>query len=943
MSRSSLVSHDRELFIKSQLIACHKALNKTEAPLKQKHVRALIVGTHKERSANVFWNTVSRIQLEKNPVLTWKFCHLLHKLIRDGHRKVPEDSHRFISRLVQLGNFWQHLRTSGYGMSNTTYCKMLASRLEFHKRHSSIPGSLNLTESQLNALTSDVNETFELGIEMLDQMDELLNLKTVVTNTMESLRWSSLVPQGQCLLAPLILVILDTSKLYDFLVKVIFKLHATCPPDMLAGHRERFYSLFRKTKKFYEEASNLQYFKYLVSIPTLPANAPNFLQASDLDSYQSPHAYLHGEGSSEGGDTPPDSNSMFDESIIDLSMPDPVQVAPVQQIPVRDPKDDIVDSLRADLDHIRQSHERLIQEARARIEQYENRLLQMKQESDLYKQTAEEHRMEAERLRNASLLTQQSSQATEELERKIQEKEQKFQKMKAFYDNVREEHINTLKEIGELRKKVENLEREAMNKNEELRLLAQRVEEAERERSLTHERAQTSANSIDDLQSQLVLSQIDIENLNRTLDELKTEHSNELKALEDRHATHLLSVTQSLFASVCEAALQVLDQCAEDLQNATSITYPLHLAISPLQAELEILEGLHTLVKDSRATENLCKTSIVFCHDVAESVVNCAAAAYTASIQHFEPINEQCRVVCMTATSLYKALHDGRWSNADSNEIPNLRHSMEKLLDLMKSLPTTSGDVDADTMGRQFEDEMKRMDEAIQNAVAMIEALQKKARENSSGVRLEVNDKILDSCNALMNAVRILVARSRDVQEEIVAQGKGTASPSEFYKRNHQWTEGLLSAARAVGVAATVLINSADGVVTGKGKYEHLIVSAQEIAASVAQLYVSSRVKADRDSKKMAELGVASKSVNTCTASVVATVKSGQQTLSDERILDFTHLSLHEAKKEEMESQVRTLELEAELTRERNRLAALRKHHYHLASIVANEQNQNGN
>lgn len=76
--------------------------------------------------------------------------------------------------------------------------------------------------------------------------------------------------------------------------------------------------------------------------------------------------------------------------------------------------------------------------------------------------------------------------------------------------------------------------------------------------------------------------------------------------------------------------------------------------------------------------------------------------------------------------------------------------------------------------------------------------------------------------------------------------------------------------------------NSADGVVTGKGKYEHLIVSAQEIAASVAQLYVSSRVKADRDSKRMAELGVASKSVNTCTASVVATVKSGQQTLSDE-------------------------------------------------------------
>lgn len=53
--------------------------------------------------------------------------------------------------------------------------------------------------------------------------------------------------------------------------------------------------------------------------------------------------------------------------------------------------------------------------------------------------------------------------------------------------------------------------------------------------------------------------------------------------------------------------------------------------------------------------------------------------------------------------------------------------------------------------------------------------------------------------------------------------------------------------------------------------------------------------------------------------------------------LDFSHLSLHEAKKEEMESQVRTLELEADLMRERARFAALRKQHYHLASLVASE------
>lgn len=150
--------------------------------------------------------------------------------------------------------------------------------------------------------------------------------------------------------------------------------------------------------------------------------------------------------------------------------------------------------------------------------------------------------------------------------------------------------------------------------------------------------------------------------------------------------------------------------------------------------------------------------------------------------------------------------------------------------------------------------------------------------------------------------------------------------------------------------------NSADGVVMGKGKFEHLIVAANEIAASVAQLFVSSRVKADRDSQKLKALGTASKSVNTCTASVVATVKSGQETLNEEstlrqctapfikfvlELLDFTHLSLHEAKKEEMESQVRTLELEAELNRERARLSALRKQHYHMASLVTKQQADN--
>ncbi len=48
-------------------------------------------------------------------------------------------------------------------------------------------------------------------------------------------------------------------------------------------------------------------------------------------------------------------------------------------------------------------------------------------------------------------------------------------------------------------------------------------------------------------------------------------------------------------------------------------------------------------------------------------------------------------------------------------------------------------------------------------------------------------------------------------------------------------------------------------------------------------------------------------------------------------VLDFAHLTLHQAKRLEMESQVKVLEFESLLEKERLRLSALRRQHYQLA------------
>ena len=47
-----------------------------------------------------------------------------------------------------------------------------------------------------------------------------------------------------------------------------------------------------------------------------------------------------------------------------------------------------------------------------------------------------------------------------------------------------------------------------------------------------------------------------------------------------------------------------------------------------------------------------------------------------------------------------------------------------------------------------------------------------KSRSKDTGIKLEVNDKILDSCTELMKAIKMLIIKAKDLQKEIAAQGR---------------------------------------------------------------------------------------------------------------------------------------------------------------------------
>lgn len=96
----------------------------------------------------------------------------------------------------------------------------------------------------------------------------------------------------------------------------------------------------------------------------------------------------------------------------------------------------------------------------------------------------------------------------------------------------------------------------------------------------------------------------------------------------------------------------MLIQCSEDLQNSSTISYPtrklfliklaqvyidvIDLAESTLRIAQTWLQNLKDSALSGSINAELNKAAILYCHHLTESLVSCSAAAYTASIEHYE-------------------------------------------------------------------------------------------------------------------------------------------------------------------------------------------------------------------------------------------------------------------------------------------------------------------
>ncbi|VFV20991.1 huntingtin-interacting protein 1 [Lynx pardinus] len=1006
---------ERESFERTQTVSINKAINTQEVAVKEKHARNIlldglaargrarafvfhdppspcILGTHHEKGAQTFWSVVNRLPLSSNAVLCWKFCHVFHKLLRDGHPNVLKDSLRYKNELSDMSRMWGHL-SEGYGRLCSTYLRLLRTKMEYHTKNPRFPGNLQMSDRQLDeAGESDVNNFFQLTVEMFDYLECELNLFQTVFNSLDMSRSVSVTTAGQCRLAPLIQVILDCSHLYDYTVKLLFKLHSCLPADTLQGHRDRFMEQFSKLKDLFYRSSNLQYFKRLIQIPQLPENPPNFLRASALSEHISPVVVIPAEASSPDSepvlekddlvDMDASQQNLFDNKFDDIFgssfSSDPFNFNSQNGVN-KEEKDHLIgqlyrdiSELKAQLENLKTESQRAVLQLKGRVSELEAELAEQRHLRQQAVDDSEFLRAELDELKKKREDTEKAQRSLTEIERRAQANEQRYSKLKEKYSELVQNHADLLRKNAEVTKQVSvarqaqaDLERE----KKELEDSFQRIsDQAQR-------KTQEQTEVLDNLKQELATSKQELQIVQNSLEtsaqaeakwaaqlaELEKERSGlvhavalreeELSALQEQLelAQQELSNTQE---SVCQlakdqrkillvetrkAAERVIQEALRQLEEPPLISCAGsadHL-LSKVKSVSSCIEQLEKSWSQYLACpediSELLHSVTLLAHLTSDTMANVSTTCLRAPPEPADSLTEACKQFGKETLTYLAFLGEEGMLENDSTA---MKSCLSKMSAIGEELLPRGLDIKQEELGDLVDKEMAATSAAIETATARIEEMLSKSRAGDTGVKLEVNERILGSCTSLMQAIQVLIVASKDLQREIVESGRGTASPKEFYAKNSRWTEGLISASKAVGWGATVMVDAADLVVQGRGKFEELMVCSHEIAASTAQLVAASKVKADKDSPNLAQLQQASRGVNQATATVVASTISGKSQIEETDNMDFSSMTLTQIKRQEMDSQVRVLELENELQKERQKLGELRKKHYELAGVA---------
>ena len=412
------------------------------------------------------------------------------------------------------------------------------------------------------------------------------------------------------------------------------------------------------------------------------------------------------------------------------------------------------------------------------------------------------------------------------------------------------------------------------------------------------------------------------------LEELKLSTGDTDGALDGAIDTVLqenVSKINDIIDSVLQSGVQRVDDALYELdsamqagnQNATA-PYVLSQIEKASSSATEFSTAFNNFIADGPNSPHadIIRTVSIFAASIADVLSNTKGLTrFATDDKKGDQLSNAARQSATSTINFFRSLQsfrlEGLGPMQKSDVVINNNHevlmNLQKLSKLADAFAPKSGKLNTSgDLGDLVDQELTKAANAIEAAAERLNRLKNKPRDGYSTYELRISDSILEAAVAVTNAIAQLIKAATASQQEIVKEGRGSSSRTAFYKKNNRWTEGLISAAKAVASSTNTLIETADGVISSRNSPEQLIVASNDVAASTAQLVAASRVKATFMSKTQDRLEQASKAVGSACRALVRQVQEiiQQRNRDEGEHVDYANLSGHEFKVREMEQQV---------------------------------------
>ena len=135
-----------------------------------------------------------------------------------------------------------------------------------------------------------------------------------------------------------------------------------------------------------------------------------------------------------------------------------------------------------------------------------------------------------------------------------------------------------------------------------------------------------------------------------------------------------------------------------------------------------------------------------------------------------------------------------RFANEKVNTSAWIEESgMIPILNSIKALASKASQSNSANVEDEMEGALKIVQEAMRKMQLLLD--QSKTYGNKN-----ISPEIIALCQQLMDLIRMLILDATKLQAAVVEAGRMSGiSAAEFYHKNSRWTDGLISAAKAVG------------------------------------------------------------------------------------------------------------------------------------------------